>query len=86
MASTNLKITVKEDSDKLVITIPRRSDKGTISGTGKSFIVASTGGFLKLDDFGMPGFMLNLVMLRSKPKGKDKDDAPVKRKKKKEAD
>lgn len=83
----NLKIRYNEETDKVTMSVANISKiKGKLSSTGKSYIIASSERFEAID--GLDGYTVQVMLLKSakKPKKADKDDEPVRRKKRKSAE
>lgn len=61
-------VSLSLDGNKLVIEMDI-SEAGKLSKAGRSFVIASNENpvaFDKLDDFGLPGYMLKVMLIRSK--------------------
>ena len=78
------------NSEGMLIVKVDPNKKGTLSSTGKSYRIAyvedSYGGFIKLDDSGLKGYMLQFQLLRSvkatsksEPADDDNDNEPAPR-------
>ena len=58
-------ITYARDGNKLIITVTDLTVPGVLSGSGKSHIIAGTGGFVAVDGAGV-SFAVNVIRPKAK--------------------